>query len=262
MNAIIEQLPKRKVMRLYHYTTQKALNAMLLSRKMKLTQPWASNDITEGIMAGESMRHPYFQKYGYISFSICSNSPSMWGYYADKSEGVCLIFDFPYYDDEDGGVYYPGMKCDQKLWKVQYGVNRPNLGNIYDILCTKSSDWEHEKEYRMVYRLYHLLEDSEIERAEEINFVYYDTNILTYLTGVILGVNNRNEIEHVRNFALKALDKSNFYVTKAKIDDNQFLIDTDEEQTFFLDHLTINEIMEGNGLKILGGHTQKRYAKQ
>ena len=51
-------------------------------------------------------------------------------------------------------------------------------------------------------------------------------------------------------------------VTKAKIDDNQFLIDTDEEQTFFLDHLTINEIMEGNGLKILGGHTQKRYAKQ
>ncbi len=235
---------------------------MLSSRKMKLTQPWASNDITEGIMAGESMRHPYFQRYGYISFSICSNSPSMWGYYANKSEGVCLIFDFPYYDEELGGVRYLGMKCEQKLWKVQYGADRPNLDNIYGVLCTKSSDWEHENEYRMVYRLYHLLEDSEIEKSDEINFVYYDTRILTFLSGVILGVNNRNEIEHVRNFAMKALDKSDFYVTKARIDDNRFLIDTDEENTCFLDHLSITENKEGGGVKVSDANTRKRYEKR
>jgi len=258
---IIEQLQKRKVMRLYHYTTQRAFDSILYNRKMKLTRPWYSNDITEGIVVGESMRHEYFKRYGYISFSICSSSPSMWGYYADKSEGVCLIFDFPYCDEEDAGVRYLGMKCEQKLWKVQYGIDRPNRENIYDVLCTKSSDWKHEQEYRMLYSLYHMLSDSEIEKGDDIKLVYYDTEILSFLSGVILGVNNHREIEDIRNFGLKALDKPFFYVTKARLDNRKFLIDTCEEQTCFLDHLSINKTMESRGTKILGDYMCKKYVK-
>ncbi len=87
-------------------------------------------------------------KCGIFCLSSVPDNLLMWSHYADSHKGVCVGFKVN--DD-----YLFG--CE--LTKVQYQDNYPELSTANDItsgwvsnyLSTKSNDWCHEQEYRIVY---------------------------------------------------------------------------------------------------------------
>lgn len=72
-------------------------------------------------------------------FSETPLSILMWSYYANNHKGICLMFDFT----NDNFI-----KCN--CHKVQYSdIYKTRLG-LFDNYFTKSRQWEHEQEWRIV----------------------------------------------------------------------------------------------------------------
>lgn len=235
---------RRKVMRLYHFTTHEALEAILKSKKLRLTMPWTSNDISEGVCATDSQRHVYFKRFGYISFSSRSETASLWGYYANRSRGACLVFDFPL--DEDDKLWYPQMPTVQELYRVIYDINRPSLDNIVALLCTKAPDWKHEQEYRMVYRLNQMMPDACPAKKGSSRMEFFDIHIMDFLSGIILGQDNPNEPEEIGALVLH-YQYDDVWVEKAKLDKFQYSFNTGEEKHLVYDHMTIKQYSNNTG---------------
>lgn len=86
-------------------------------------------------------------------FSENKDSILMWSYYADSHKGVCLEFDF--------GNEVWAKKCNKVQYSNHFNVNSKN--NHYFI---KSSQWQHEQEWRIVKR------GSEYEQMDNIVSIY------------------------------------------------------------------------------------------
>jgi len=100
-----------KYKKLYHFTSFDTFVRIWLSKKLKFGSMLEVNDIQEsmkGISVSNSLRLPImfaFQDivthYKQISFTMDQDTfikgymnTMMWGYYADKSHGVCIEFDY------------------------------------------------------------------------------------------------------------------------------------------------------------------------
>lgn len=187
-------------LRLYLYVTEKGLRNIIKEQKIRLSCPWRTNDITEGVAQGEQAQNEWIKSYGYVCFSAVCDSPSMWGYYADKGRGACLVFDFPVCqrneEDNSGkehflilrhGLLSPNAKG---LHKIKYQQDRlPQMKNSGDVavLLTKSLDWQHENEYRILYRLSDVMDTMSYNDSETGRTEYYDATLLEYLSGIVLG---------------------------------------------------------------------------
>ena len=75
---------------LYLYASLDSLLKILETGKLKVSLPWGTNDITEGVPRNEQVRNHQTEAYGYICLSDNCTSPAMWGYYADRGRGACL----------------------------------------------------------------------------------------------------------------------------------------------------------------------------
>ena len=172
---------------LYQYTTETGLVSILESKRIKISQPWSTNDITEGVADGETTQREELKKYGYICLSATCTSPAMWGYYAARSRGACLRFDFPCINPQAETLTYADhyMKCTRFLRKVKYSETKATGNDLHELLATKSTDWQHEKEYRALYEL-SKLSPNDIEYGST-TCTYYARDIMKYLTGIILG---------------------------------------------------------------------------
>lgn len=206
-----EHYASETYMRMFLYVTESGLKSIIKEKKIRLSCPWRTNDITEGVSQGAVTQDERCRSYGYVCFSAVCDSPSMWGYYAGKGRGACLVFDFPVcqknQEDNEGKKSYLILRngmltADAKvLHKIQYQRDRiPQIVRDFDtrILLTKAIDWQHEKEYRILYRLSDVADslsyvDSQTNRTE-----YYDSTLLEYLSGIILGPNCNWNIEEVR----------------------------------------------------------------
>lgn len=189
-----------KELTLYLYASLDSLLKILETGKLKVSLPWGTNDITEGVPRNERMRNYQTEAYGYICLSDNCTSPAMWGYYADRGRGACLVFRFKWVQPcgkaqngeinawkiarpvPQNGSWLPG-----KLYQVEYGEKRSEFKSAEDMLRYKSNDWKHESEYRYITPL----ADTELDNITETSYgklgLYFVTDITRYITGIILG---------------------------------------------------------------------------
>lgn len=158
------------------------------------------------------------------------NSILMWSYYADKHKGLCIEFDI----DEP-----------QALEKVKYCNERPNAhlediikdfcGKLfaqgitfeknYDLVLselvlkpyiTKSSDWSHEKEQRLIFPE-EVLVDRKYEKKkcdDGVERYFYNVKITKVFLGAAMSEEMKAEI--------RAIIPADIEVVEMKISDNKY----------------------------------------
>lgn len=166
---------KEKYHHLYHYTSFDSFVRIWCTQSLKLGVIAGVNDIQERykpimisnmhqIPLGKAF-HEIRQSYKQLSFTMDfdsymkgSMSPMMWGYYADKSNGVCIELDY-------SKLKFPKNAIKGPIKYVKYlkrNIDLPtDLSTIQDIrkflkrnakeiFLTKQSSWAGENEYRVI----------------------------------------------------------------------------------------------------------------
>ncbi len=160
--------------KLYHFTSIKSLLGIIESKTLRFSPLARMNDITEAskeIYIEHNENHPHWniinkvedelKNVGQISLTMDGILPgfainSMWGHYADKGEGCCIVFNrdiilmkcnklgFKY-----GEIIYDGAQPDLLI------LSKGEIENIIeskfdDFFLHKSIDWASEQELRIV----------------------------------------------------------------------------------------------------------------
>lgn len=152
--------------RLYHFTKLCSAFKILESKTLLFYALNKMNDINEsyrqiftnnGIESADVEKE--LAKYKQISLTHDGKFtgfaiPSMWGHYADKGKGVCLVFDkakllkkIPDKCHKSNICYSPYYNSDIV---VEQNAEKSFNSHIYDLFFTKTLDWEHEQEYRIL----------------------------------------------------------------------------------------------------------------
>ena len=257
-----DKIMQGEYMRLFLYVDETGLEDIIANQRIKLSCAWRTNDATEAVAQNETQRSDKVNEVGYICLSAICDSPAMWGYYADRARGACLVFDF-HVRQRNCGHQYQILKngvtrCSPPYWiqRIKYTDKRrkrfvstkdsfsSGKEDNFDLLTTKSKDWKHEHEYRIFYNLQQLdVNDVEIIKdTGKIGAVYYVREILENLSGIILGVNasmtpqevltkiKRVPIEHekIPDHTPKAYMHTNeIQVVRAKLHPTNFAYDID-----------------------------------
>lgn len=163
----------QQIDKLYHYTKLNCAIQIILSNSLKFGRLGDMNDTNE---AYKRISYEYWsniqtkdvqselQQYRQISLTIDSSTyqgfdiSAMWGHYAEKGKGVCLIFD-----------KHKLLKClstDMYSRKVNYKrkfkgyvhINSDDIGKSLEkkrkeFFFTKSSDWKYEQEFRIITKI-------------------------------------------------------------------------------------------------------------
>lgn len=184
---------------LYLYVTEKQLLSILEKPRLKLSRTTKTNDCTENLACGETDPSYEVSSYGYICLSSTIHSSMMWGQYAGRSTGACLVFSGVFYSDIGSGtekIYLTEIANREKpikpsfldkkicIHKEKYTDEKvPSDAPIEQKLTTKAKGWEQECEYRLLIPL------TEADR-ENTNLFYsfYDkSSLIEALSRIVLG---------------------------------------------------------------------------
>ncbi len=155
-----------KTERLYHFTKYENAYSILQSRTLNFSKLNRMNDINEscrqiftnnGIEPKEVENE--ISKYKQISLTHDGKFPgfaipSMWGHYAEKGNGICIVFDktklLKNVPDEcyKNNISYNPDYCSDIV--VNKNVEAYFNKHIHDLFFIKTVDWEHEQEYRII----------------------------------------------------------------------------------------------------------------
>lgn len=160
------------IKKLYHYTSLTTGTLILLSQKMRMSRQSKMNDINESYRTLYSSDcdiedvYAEMNKYFQSSFTLDDGltpgfaiSP-MWGHYANKGKGMCLVFDrrkllAKFNRINRSGIYHEIVSYVKKYDSSIIVKGNPEKyfsENYKDIFFTKSDDWLYEREYRIVRR--------------------------------------------------------------------------------------------------------------
>lgn len=217
---------EKKIIRfpLYLYVGEKALRSILSTGKIKLSRPQRTNDFMEGVTPDEETRNNINQ-FGYICLSSTCHSPAMWGYYADRGRGACLMFNFEVFDmgEQTYEILESGLfpvfrrKFIRKVEYIERNskTEKPTAKNPLKILYQKDKTWESEQEYRILRHLHSLHPDDIEYSTDDSNLVeYYDTDIMENLETVILGPKCKYECIEVESMLRKLLKKETYQISE------------------------------------------------
>ncbi len=96
------------------------------------------------------------RKFGIFSLSSNLGDPKLWSLYANSHKGFCIGFDIEIiFKLENNKAYFNKIEHLFQLKKVNYVSEFPiweqvNEDRSLDQIITKSTDWEHEQEYRLI----------------------------------------------------------------------------------------------------------------
>lgn len=159
-----------EIEKLYHYTSFEKGLLIILSRTMIMSHPSKMNDINESYRPlycnyGNDIEEveKELKKYYQSSFTLKDGKtpgffiPAMWGHYANKGEGICIVFDrkklisrFEQYGFfHDAVIYHEDYNSSILIEGEPKKFIRENIKKIF---FSKSKDWEYEREYRVVCR--------------------------------------------------------------------------------------------------------------
>lgn len=164
---------KRK--HLYHFTSFDTFVKIWLSKELLFADVRKVNDLIEQIVewnftnmqkiplmgAIEDGRYAYKQislTMDYDSYLKGCMSSMMWGYYADKTAGVCIELDFDKLPLSDGCLHAP-ISYEENVptsidvppdLSTRNDVEKWIIANQLRFFFTKQSTWREENEYRIV----------------------------------------------------------------------------------------------------------------
>lgn len=155
--------------KVYHYTSFEAACKIIASQRLKFGVSNRTNDINEAyrtlcvtVKVGQDAVMNEKSKYKQLCFTK-DNSPrrgydisAMWGHYAKKGYGTCLVFDKSKImsrlspDMVEHDVEYI-EKFDEKL-PLEEDIQSFFKNDKEDIFFKKTNDWSYEQEWRILVR--------------------------------------------------------------------------------------------------------------
>lgn len=109
----------------------------------------------------------------------------MWGLYADKGKGVCLVFDKDTLcNNLDKDVQHINVSYDKAVesfyiakpndsQSIQYDIQK----QIKKIFFHKRNEWEHEQEYRLIKRCPNLEKEEYVDYGEALKYIILNSVI-------------------------------------------------------------------------------------
>ena len=247
---------------LYLYTSLEGLLKIIETGKLKVSLPWGTNDITEGIPKNEQQRHYQTESYGYICMSDICSSPAMWGYYAERGRGACLVMDIFWIEHQSQADTWvtqnPEKWTEQlpgKIVKVKYEATRPDFKTPEDILRYKSPDWKHESEYRYIIKL----ADCEFSKIIDTNHgkqgQYYVRDLTQYMKGIILGPNCELQPSDISQLVKKQASQSGIssliHVVKAKLAKDTYSFVSQDEKSLSSVALHLVQVIDDDSKRLV-----------
>jgi hypothetical protein len=108
---------------------------------------------------------------GVLCLSKPSNNIPMWSYYANHHRGVAFGINI---DDIGGRLDRPSGFVKYRKHRVRlnpFAVDQLAASQRERVLFTKSSEWQHEQEYRLVFPLSDLISPSSTKRGAKTYFL-------------------------------------------------------------------------------------------
>lgn len=173
--------------------------------------------------AKSTMKDVMHKKIGILSLSEDNDNILLWSHYADSHRGFTIEFNsqHEFFDRKRGPkdeLYH--------LRKVRYS-NRTNEGKTLcdidgdELLCSKSLQWQYEKEWRVLCRL----EDASRSFKSDSDEIHLFDLPLDSITGVILGANISSINQNAIHNSLIHAGLSDIKISKATLDmDNQKIV--------------------------------------
>ena len=175
--------------KLYHYTTFDSALKILLTKTLRFGKLANMNDIYEqyrqfgysviGTQDLDTIFHNEIAKYKQISLTQDSKNkegrlgfdiPAMWGHYAEKGRGVCIVLDANILFNRlektcsHGTITYnrthDDVAIDDNIATIE-DVLQYIINNKKRIFFEKSEDWSYEQEYRIVSSVMDVLDISD-----------------------------------------------------------------------------------------------------
>lgn len=188
--------------RLYHFTSAKAAFSIIESGRLRFGKSFRLNDLIESnrivfkhLLNGgdlcrdekDTLAEDEMRRYQVISFAqdrhykeqtfLGFDLHTMWGLYADKGYGVCLVFDKDKLDllDTDWGEdvqYYDIIPQDFEFAnKSRLGLKNEIWRRRQEIFFNKRKEWEYEQEYRVIRRARNEMDTEYLDISESLSFV-------------------------------------------------------------------------------------------
>lgn len=201
-----------QTVKLYHFTTFDTALKIIESNRLKFGRLNNMNDIHEndklmfadangkGIdeFPSDVLDALYDEIYKYRQISLTADSEKgdkdgfdlhqMWGLYADKGEGVCLVFDKneleKYYDMEN--IHKKRVDYDKTQELESYIVSLSQMpenvpaevkSQISKIFFHKRKEWEHEQEYRLVKRCPNMTKEEYLLLGHALKYVILSSKL-------------------------------------------------------------------------------------
>ncbi|HBP0149879.1 TPA: DUF2971 domain-containing protein [Pseudomonas aeruginosa] len=227
MGSAVASLPptNHEMIRLYNLNKAEHALSNLENSRIKISTFNDLNDPFELLAANfkESISRKIFrdwksttnEKTGIICFSGDWSEPVMWSHYADKHKGICLGFNV-----NKKIVQKINYQPDRLMIELKSDTNPEHLPNELkdSLLCTKSSGWSYEEEYRTFLELKPEL------KTEDLYFRELDEDI--ELAEVILGPLCDKPISTIRSLVASKYPKA--VVFQARLAFQSFKVVPDE----------------------------------
>ena len=188
-----------EISKLYHFTSFETARKIIKSGRLLFSKSYNLNDLIESnrvvwsrtfmgyipedqeylCYAEEEMR-----KYQQISFSqdrvvdgcyyLGFDLHAMWGLYADKGYGVCLVFDKDKLElnpgDYASNINYANLISQGIIVhnKSKRGIRSEIWRKRDEIFFYKRKEWEYEQEYRVIRRADNELDDEYLDIADSL----------------------------------------------------------------------------------------------
>lgn len=173
-------------MDLYHFTTLKHAISNIERKRLKIARLNDMNDPFE--LLAQDISDPKWKQrilnvrdvadkiLGFLCFSRDWRSPLMWSHYADRHRGACLSFEV---NDKICQPIHYSRKRPRAIQRSIESGRDPVPEEIIGWLNTKFSDWNYEREIRLVCPLLEAINDG------NLYFVKFSEDLI--LRKIILG---------------------------------------------------------------------------
>lgn len=163
----------QEIEKLYHYTSFCSAECIIKSNKLKFGRLDKMNDVYEAykhicdknLNADIDIKQIHKALLSYMQLSFTQDGiykgyeiSAMWGHYAEKGKGVCLVFDKKKLIKAlPDGLYHDEVNY-QIDFKGDITIDSSNLSesigqNTNKFFFIKSKDWKYEQEYRVVRKV-------------------------------------------------------------------------------------------------------------
>lgn len=199
----------KSISKLYHYTKFDTAIKILRSRSLRFGKLHDMNDIHENDkisyvnLSGTPINsfpsivldsiNDEMTKYRQISFTtdvvehnkLGFDLHQMWGLYANKGQGVCLVFDKEILcNNLLGSVWHRIVSYDKTVDSFcvansndSQGIRRDIQGQVEKLFFHKREEWEHEQEYRLIKRCSNLYREEYLDYGDALKFIILNSVI-------------------------------------------------------------------------------------